>query len=378
MVYRVLVVDDSTFFRRRVKEILEQDPNLTVVGDAKDGQEAIRQVKLLDPDVVTMDVEMPIMDGITAVRAIMAVNPVPILMFSSLTHEGATATLEALDAGAMDFMPKKFEDIAKDRKEATELLQSRVKALGRQKSSLKMRRSLPISTPLMRSSSLDVPSPTEYKKPEYLTRSPVVTGGRRVSASGKRYKLLAIGTSTGGPVALQQILTKLPANFPYPIVLVQHMPGSFTTAFAERLNGVCQIQVKEAQQGDVLKAGTAYLAPGGRQMLIEGSAGNGRVKITDVDDAERITYKPSVDLTFASLAKSYEGDVLGVILTGMGSDGREGCRSLKARGAKIWAQDEVSSVVYGMPQAVTAANISEGNFALDDIAQNILIEMFRS
>jgi two-component system chemotaxis response regulator CheB len=378
MVYRVLVVDDSTFFRRRVKEILEQDPNLTVVGEAKDGQEAIRQVKLLDPDVVTMDVEMPIMDGITAVRAIMSVNPVPILMFSSLTHEGAKATLDALDAGAMDFIPKKFEDIAKDRKEATEQLQSRVKALGRHKSSLKMRRKLPISTPLMRSSTLDAPAPSEYKKPEYLSSSTALKGTSGLTATGKRYKLLAIGTSTGGPVALQQILTGLPANFPYPIVLVQHMPGTFTSAFAERLNGLCQIKVKEAQQGDLLQAGTAYLAPGGRQMLIEGSSGNGRVKIADLDDADRITYKPSVDLTFASLARTYEGDVLGVILTGMGSDGREGCRSLKAKGAKIWAQDEASSVVYGMPQAVTVAKISEANFALGAIAQNILTEMLRN
>lgn len=373
------MVDDSTFFRRRVKEILEQDPNLKVIGDAKNGKEAIQQVKELDPDVVTMDVEMPIMDGITAVRQIMANTPVPILMFSSLTHEGATATLDALDAGALDFIPKKFEDIAKDRKEATALLQSRVRALGSQKSSIRRRRLFSGSSMANRGSAARKPLGREPRSFESTKSSgtPSASPGRIV-ASGKRYKILAIGTSTGGPVALQQILTKLPVNFPYPIVLVQHMPGTFTSAFAERLNGVCQIKVKEAQQGDVLHPGTAYLAPGGKQMLVEGNSGCARIKITDSEIVDRITYKPSVDLTFASVARTFEGDVLGVILTGMGSDGREGCRALKSKGAKIWAQDENSSVVYGMPQAVTVANIAEVNYPLDDLPQNILVEMFRN
>ena len=369
MAYKVLVVDDSTFFRRRVKEILEQDPGIQVIGDARNGEDAVRLVKELKPDVVTMDVEMPVMDGITAVRQIMASQPTAILMFSSLTHDGAEATLDALEAGALDFLPKKFEDIAQNRKEAVALLQGRVKALGRRKGHVKripllQKTASPGTTRqtkmFMRTSSLDLSKPT---------------GSASVSASGKSYKLLAVGTSTGGPVALQTILTSLPATFPYPILLVQHMPGTFTQAFAERLDSLCQITVKEASQGDRLRPGTAYLAPGGKQMLIEGHSRDASVKISDAQGMEQITYKPSVDLTFASVSRVFGGDVLGLILTGMGADGREGCRALKANGAKIWAQDEQSSVVYGMPQAVTAANLTEKNIPLDAIANQIITEM---
>lgn len=371
MAYRVLVVDDSTFFRRRVKEILDQDPFLEVVGDAKNGEEAVKLTAELKPDVVTMDVEMPVMDGITAVRHIMSANPVPILMFSSLTHDGAEATLDALEAGALDFLPKKFEDIAQNRRDAIELLQNRVKALGRRKSHV---RRIP--------SALTTPSPGTTRQTKMFMRSssslntaPSMSSATSVLASGKQYKLLAIGTSTGGPVALQTILSALPAHFPLPILLVQHMPGTFTKAFAERLNTMCKITVKEAQQGDKLVAGCAYLAPGGKQMLVEGSSRDTRIKITESEGMEQLTYKPSVDLTFASVSRVFSGDVLGVILTGMGADGREGCRALKANGAKIWAQDEQSSVVYGMPQAVTAANIAEKNIPLNDFAKNILTEM---
>lgn len=368
MPYKVLVVDDSTFFRRRVKEILSQDPNLEVIGDAKNGVEAVEQVKALDPDVVTMDIEMPVMDGISAVKAIMSEKPVPIMMFSSLTYEGAQATLDALEAGALDFLPKKFEDIARDRREALDLLQSKVKALGPRKASISRFRK-PTLAPqgpgktkatrtFIRSSNLDSSAGSTSSTPVR-------------SKSGKRYKLLAIGTSTGGPVALQTVLTELPATFPCPIVLVQHMPGTFTTAFAERLNQVCQIKVKEADDGDVLRPGTAYLAPGGRQMVIDGNASNPRINITDVNDSTLVTYKPSVDLTFTSAARVFSGDVLGIILTGMGADGREGCRKLKASGAKIWAQDENSCVVYGMPHAVAEANISERSIPLKEIASSI-------
>ena len=371
MAYSVLVVDDSTFFRRRVKDILDQDPLLTVIGDARDGQDAVNKVAELKPDVVTMDVEMPVLDGISAVRQIMAKSPVPILMFSSLTHDGAEATLDALDAGALDFLPKKFEDIAGNRKEAIDLLQTKVKALARRKSVIKpVRSSVPAKT-----------SPGVTKQTKMFIRSnSMLNEGSKVGdvserSSGKNYKVLAIGTSTGGPVALQKILQEFSASFSYPIVLVQHMPGTFTKAFAERLNRLCKITVKEAEDGESLKPGCAYLAPGGRQMLLEGSHRDPRLRVTDVADQEQVTYKPSVDLTFGSLAKIFGADVLGIILTGMGADGREGCRLLKDKGAKIWAQDEKSSVVYGMPQAVTAANLSEKSLALDAFAASIQSEM---
>lgn len=383
MPYKVLVVDDSTFFRRRVAEILNQSSELEVIGDASNGKDAIDLVRRLDPDVVTMDIEMPVLDGISAVKQIMKERPVPIIMFSSLTYEGAQATLDALDAGAMDFLPKRFEDIARDRKEAVELLQQRVIALGPRKRRFRHTTPRPESSFLGRSqqnvSSHSEPTRTTFirQKPKPASESAASVGvsASHFKSSGKRYKLLAIGTSTGGPVALQTILTKIERNFRYPILLVQHMPGTFTSAFAERLNNVCQIKVKEAQHGDVLEPGVAYLAPGGRQMLLEGTTSRSTITITDVHGTDLVTYKPSVDLTFSSVSRLYGGDVLGIILTGMGADGKEGCKKLKARGGKIWAQDEKSCVVYGMPQAVASENISEKSIPLTDFAELIQKEM---
>ncbi|NVK25997.1 MAG: chemotaxis response regulator protein-glutamate methylesterase [Gammaproteobacteria bacterium] len=393
MPIKVLVVDDSAFFRRRVTEILNAHADLEVIGDAANGKDAIDKTIQLKPDVITMDIEMPVMDGITSVRHIMEQAPTPIIMFSSLTHEGAKATLDALEAGALDFLPKKFEDIAKDKKEGTQLLQERVKALGRRASMMRRPTRAPLGT-----SSASQPttrgldrnrfgSGATPSRPSSLSRSPesapsragVTSSSARASAtprraSGKSYKLLAIGTSTGGPVALQKVLTSFPSNFNLPIILVQHMPAAFTPAFANRLNSLCKISVKEAVNGEPLRPGTAYLAPGGKQMVLEGRSGNVVLKVLD-DDSGKLTYKPSVDLSFGSAAKIFGGDVLGVILTGMGADGREGCRMLKQRGAKIWAQDEASCVVYGMPQAVTSAGISEENIDIDAMSPAILKEL---
>jgi two-component system chemotaxis response regulator CheB len=368
MAYRILIVDDSTFFRRRIKQILEEDAELEVVGEAKNGQEALTLVASLKPDVVTMDIEMPIMDGITAVKRIMASNPVPIIMFSSLTQEGAQATLDALDAGALDFLPKKFEDIALNRKEAILLLQNRVKALCGRKvfgaSSLSRTRSSAFNSATTLS--------TNYLNREVSTLDKKTHFSATTSS---RYACLAIGTSTGGPVALQKILTELPSNFPIPVVMVQHMPGSFTKAFATRLNDLCNVTVKEAASGDRLTPGVCYLAPGGKQMTIEGRGGNAKVIISEPERFPDAAYKPSVDVTFESVAQVYTGNVLAVILTGMGADGREGCKTLKAKGAKIWAQDEQSCVVYGMPQAVTVANISQANYDIAHMAGHIINEI---
>ena len=176
-------------------------------------------------------------------------------------------------------------------------------------------------------------------------------------------------------MALQKVLSPLPAEFPYPIFLVQHMPGTFTTAFAQRLDSNCNIKVKEAEHGDIVEPGHAYLAPGGKQMLLETIGANKRIAIVDASASDKVNYKPSVDLTFSSLAKAYGGDVLGVILTGMGADGKEGCRMLKDKGATIWAQDQDSCVVYGMPQAVAAANISSKSINIDDISSCVQTEM---
>ena len=375
MTIKVLVVDDSSFFRRRLTEILTLDAELVVIDTANNGREALDKAQRLKPDVITMDIEMPVMDGISAVKAIMAVQPTPILMFSSLTQDGAKSTLDALDAGAMDFLPKRFEDISRDKDEVKVLLQQRVKALGRRRMPL-MRQlppapsAVPPSLPSARTPSLPMPSAATAATAASV---PVATtprlGARR---SGKRYQLVAIGTSTGGPVALQTILTRIPGNFPLPILLIQHMPATFTGAFAQRLNNLCQIQVKEAQDGDVLRPGVAYLAPGGKQMMLDGSPINARLRI--IDGGEKVNYKPCVDITFAAVAKVFGGNVLATVLTGMGADGRDGARLLKEQGARIWAQDERSCVVYGMPQAIVAAGLADESISLDQFAERISVE----
>ncbi len=380
MSIRVLIVDDSSFFRRRLTEIIEADVELTVAGTANNGREAVEKALELKPDVITMDVEMPLMDGIQAVREILKQQRVPILMFSSLTHSGAKATLDALEAGAVDFLPKKFEDIARDKGEAIELLRQRIKAVARRRL-------------FARPAASVVPAPAPaVAKPATIARTPLaraellrspdretpeqapMSADRPFKASGKHYKLVAIGTSTGGPVALQTIITALPANFPLPILLVQHMPAAFTGAFASRLNSLSKIEVREAVDGDVLKPGVAYLAPGGKQMLVDGSELQAKLRIKE-DDSPRITFKPSVDVTFGTAAKVYQDKVLAIILTGMGSDGRDGSRLLKQFGSKIWAQDEASCVVYGMPQAVTSAGLTDVEVSLADVASRIITEV---
>jgi two-component system chemotaxis response regulator CheB len=372
MTYKVLVVDDSSFFRRRVTDILNKDAKLDVIDVAVNGQEAVEKALLLKPDVITMDIEMPVLNGIDAVKQIMEKSPTAILMFSSLTHQGAKATLEALEAGAIDFLPKKFSEIAKSSDEAGSLLRQRVVEIARKPGNIKARTVARSRTPspILSKERLGTngirPSPPQAhlsKEKKQLTRS-----------SGKEYKLMAIGTSTGGPVALQKILVQLEQNFPLPIIIVQHMPAAFTAAFASRLNSLCKITVKEAVNGDVLKPGHAYLAPGGRQMIISGSEQAAKIKILD-DDSPKITFKPSVDISFGSAAKTFAGKVLGVILTGMGSDGKEGSRMLKAKGATIWSQDEESCVVYGMPQAIDKAGLSDLSLPLDSIAASMIKEV---
>lgn len=375
MVVKVLVVDDSGFFRRRVSEILSADPTIQVIGTATNGKEAIDQALALKPDVITMDYEMPLMDGITAVRHIMQRCPTPVLMFSSLTHEGARVTLDALDAGAVDFLPKNFEDISRNPEKVKQMLCEKVHSISRSN-----RRMSSYSAPAPAA-----PAPTPAPRPGlggFVAPAPAVAPVRTtpiasrggpaptpaaVAPKRKAYKLVAIGTSTGGPVALQRVLTQLPGNFPAPIVLVQHMPAAFTKAFAERLDKLCRISVKEAEDGDILRPGLALLAPGGKQMMIDG---RGAVRILPGD--ERLNYKPCVDITFGSAAKSFGDKVLAVVLTGMGADGREGARLLKQGGSQVWAQDEASCVIYGMPMAIVKANLADAVYGLDDIGKHLV------
>lgn len=353
MPVNVLVVDDSGFFRRRLVEIFSADSRLKVIDTASNGKEAVEKVQSLKPDVVTMDYEMPVLDGIAAVQNIMKLKPTPVLMFSSLTHEGARVTLDALEAGAVDFMPKNFEDISGDSAEVKKILIDRVLAVARTNVAGGSR---PLGTVVKKSA----PEPI-------VTERGVIIPRRRRNTS-----LVAIGTSTGGPMALQTVLTKLPKTLSVPVLLIQHMPAAFTNAFAERLNQICEITVKEAKDGDKLQPGVALLAPGGKQMMVEPTNG-GRVRVLDGD--ERLNYKPSVDVTFGSASKCFPGKVLSIVMTGMGADGREGARMLKKAGSRVWTQSEDSCVIYGMPMAVEKADLSDDVIHLDQIGERIVREV---
>ncbi len=355
MTVKALVVDDSAFFRRRIIELLNSDDDIEVIGSAANGQEAVKMTTALKPDVITMDIEMPIMDGITATREIMSTNPTPILMFSSFTFDGAKATLEALEAGAMDYLPKRFEDIAGNKKQAVLEFKNIVKRLACKRTVKVTAHAKPSSVSRVRSQRLENKSPLKTSK--------------SVRKANSKYAILAIGASTGGPVALQKMLTLLPANFPVPIVVIQHMPAAFTPTFAERLNQLSKLRVKQAEHDETLKAGTIYIAPGGMQMLLKKKSDNFTVVITKSKPG--ILFKPCVDITFQSLAISCRSDVMSIILTGMGSDGCKGAADLKQKGATVWAQNEESCVVYGMPAAIVDAGLADEVLSIDDLGTSL-------
>ncbi len=348
MQLRVLVVDDSRFYRNRVADMLAADADLQVIDMAENGAEAVKKVVTLRPDVVTMDIEMPVMDGISAVREIMKVRPTPILMFSSLTKEGAQATLDALEAGALDYLAKRFEDILHDQSEVARELCRHLKLLGRKRMGRTVVRALPVKSPPKA-----VPSSAQG-----LTGNPL-----------KNCRLLLIGASTGGPAALQNILSILPENFPIPIVIIQHMPSAFTGPFATRLNTLCRVQVAEAKDGDIVQPGGVLIAPGGKQLEFQAAGAGYKVRIRDSKTAEQ--YKPSVDVSFNSAAAVIGKGVLAIVLTGMGADGKNGAASLKSHGSSVWAQDEESCVVYGMPQAVVEAGLADRVLSLPEIVSTL-------
>src|SRR6187551_1705588 len=368
MPVRVLVVDDSNFFQHRLKDIINEHPDLKVIGVASNGREAVEKAAELKPDIITMDFEMPVMDGVTAIKLIMANRKVPILMFSSLTYEGAKVTLDALAAGALDFIPKDFSEVSRSSDSLKKKLHERLITLA--------------------GASARTPEPFANFKPALAARMPVPSPARApigtaqeesAKSSGqdnyrlkKSLKLLVIGASTGGPVALAEVLITLPVNFPLPIVLVQHMPENFTKAFAERLNKQCSILVREAVDGDQLQPGLALLAPGGKQLMLDKRNG-GSVRV--LPDDERVNYKPSLDITFGSAANIYGDKVLGVVLTGMGSDGCNGARLLKEAGSALWSQDEASCVIYGMPMAVARAGLTDKVLSLKDIGPRLVREV---
>ncbi len=366
---RVLIADDSGFFRRRILEQLQSDPMVEVVGCAENGLQAVQEVQRLRPSVVVMDIEMPVMNGIDAVRRIMRETPTPVIVFSNLTREGARVTLDALDAGAVDYLSKSdISNRAGFARTASDLCH-RIRAFGA--TGLRHRDSAASAetTPAQPASRLVVPSSTTSSSYRPGTGSTDVLT-RRALARDTAHSLVVIGASTGGPVALQRILTQLPADFAAPILLVQHMPDTFTPTFAARMDSLCALRVREATDGDELQVGVVLLAPGGCQTVVCGRRPRAlRVSVRAARPEER--YRPSVDLAFASVARVVGAQALAIVLTGMGADGCEGAQALKSAGAEIWAQDQASCVVYGMPAAVTRAGLADRVLDLGEIGATL-------
>ncbi len=342
---RVLVVDDSSFFRKRIKQELERHGDIDVVGEAGNGREAVELASRLHPDLITMDVAMPLMDGIAAVREIMRAHPTNIIMFSALTRDGAKSTLEALEAGAVDFLPKQG-GIGVGNGNASSSLAERVISIAR---SNRSRHHLAAATNV-------APIPTRSL--------PTAPPQKHVERRRAAVRLVVIGASTGGPVAIQQVLNELPANYPYPVLVAVHMPAEFSATFAERLDHVCRIGIAQATNGDELSPGRVLIAPGGMQTTVESRGGRLRVRVSP--GGEHL-YKPSVDIMFDSAARALNKGVQAVVLTGMGSDGTEGARTLKAAGATVWSQDQATSVVYGMPYSVAKAGLTDRVLPLEQI-----------
>jgi two-component system chemotaxis response regulator CheB len=348
---KLLIVDDSAFMRNVLSTMLSSDPEIKIVGTARDGLEAIEKIGSLKPDIVTMDVEMPRMDGLAALRHIMDTNPLPVIMVSSITTEGAKVTLDALDLGAVDFIPKNLSELSINIVKIKEILIDKIKHIGR-KGLVKKQAGLHGRAA----------APRAIEVPTHMPRR--TTGERRVG-------ILSIGTSTGGPKALQEIIPRLPKDFPTPIVIAQHMPPNFTGPFAERLNQLSQIEVREAKEGEPLKPGVALIAPGWGHMRVKRVRGIETV-VSISDNKEEFIYRPSVDALMGSVAEYFPGRALGVILTGMGNDGLKGLISLKKTGGRIFAQDEETCVVYGMPKAVVEAGIADKVLSLEEMAGEII------
>ncbi|HVN47600.1 MAG TPA: chemotaxis response regulator protein-glutamate methylesterase [Bacteroidota bacterium] len=343
----VLVVDDSAFMRKSLSMMLESDPDIKVIATARDGKEGIEKIRQLHPDIVTMDIEMPVMDGLTALGIIMKEMPLPVLMVSSLTTEGAQATLDALALGAVDFIPKELSYVSLDIVKIKQELVTKVREIVHS-------RSLSFRLQRIRSSTSHVTAP--------YTPSPVKKPTGKIEK--RDYRAVVLGISTGGPMALLQIIPRIPGNFPLGIAIVQHMPPHFTQSMSARLDGLSALHVKEAEDGDMVVPGLVVVAPGGRHMVFDRSGGALRVKI--VDEPKDVLYHPSADVMMKSAAEAMNAPLIGLIMTGMGKDGLEGLKAIKKKNGFVVAQDEESCVVYGMPKAAVDEGVADAVAPLTD------------
>ncbi len=340
---KILIVDDSAFMRKLLSDLFSAEPDFVVIDTARNGMDAVTKVKQLKPDLITMDVEMPIMDGIKSLEVIMKEMPTPVLMISSLTKSGAEATIRALELGAVDFVAKSAGIMSSIAGISNEILvKSRAAAQAKIfKLTEKPARVLPITKPAT-----------------YATASP----GDEL--------ILAIGTSTGGPRALQEIITKLPGNLPCGVVIVQHMPPGFTKSLSDRLNSLSALTVKEAEHNDVIRPGLVLIAPGDYHMEIERE---GNKKVIKLNQAPPIGgHRPAVDPMFESVAKIYGQRIVGVILTGMGHDGAKGIKAIKEQRGYTIAEDQSTAVVFGMPKSAIELGVVDKVAPLQAIAAEIV------
>lgn len=344
---RVLVVDDSAFMRKALTRMLGSDPMIRVVDTASDGLEGYEKTRALRPDVVTLDVKMPGMNGLTALRKIMSDCPTPVLMLSSLTAEGGDVTLMALDMGAVDFIDKSSARSAMDILSIAGELISKVKAIA--------------GVDVAKVVRLE-PPPERPERPK--TEAPAVRG---------RYDVIAIGTSTGGPPALQSILSAMPADLPVPVLVVQHMPPGFTASLAKRLDSLSRMEISEAVDGDQARPGRCLIAPSGLHMMLKKDHDGLSVSLSKSPDG--LLHRPSVDVLMNSVAKITGGRSLAVILTGMGSDGAKGIKAIRDAGGRTIAQDEDTCVVYGMPRVAVEMGGVDKSLRIEHIPTAILSEL---
>jgi two-component system, chemotaxis family, protein-glutamate methylesterase/glutaminase len=356
----VIVVDDSAFMRKSLSMMLESDPQIKVVATARDGKEGIDKIREFKPDLVTMDIEMPGMDGLTALGIIMKESPLPVLMVSSLTSDGAKSTLDALNLGAVDFIPKELSFVSLDIVKIKAELVSKVK-------SIVQSRSLQFRLQRIKAASQGIRDSAAAARGGAVPPATARPSTTNSIPRRKDLRAVVLGISTGGPFALLQTIPKLPKDFPLGIAVVQHMPPRFTKSMAERLDGLSQVHVKEAEEGDRVEPGTVLIAPGGQHMVFRRQGSDVVVRITP-DPADTL-YRPCADVMMTSAVESFNSPLLGLIMTGMGKDGLEGLRKIKQKGGMVIAQNEESCVVYGMPKAAVDDGIADLVLPLEDIPQ---------